>query len=257
MVVVLAFGVVSCGGQPFPDSQSTAPAATTPALAAGKSTASPMARLLAATQRTTQAKTARLAFDMSISGLGAAGTVTFAGSGAMDLAAERLEMTLGGTVAGSTISLEMRVVGGTAYIRDDGGPWTSTSVNVTGATTPNASDILAYLRGISGGVRVEGRETLRGAITTRYGTTIDLDRAQLGGDAAQQATIRHALAEFGVAKFPATVWIDDVGRLRKIELSIDLGTIAARLGAPSGTRPKIDESVEMFDFGAPVVISVP
>ncbi len=258
--MTFALALAGCGGgKPFPESQSGAPTqpAPTGSPATGAASGTPIARLLAASQRTTQAKTARLAIDMSISGVGDGGTVSLTGSGAMDLVGKRISMKLGGRAAGETVSLEMRMIGNTVYVAT-AGHWISESASNSSASTPVASDTLSYLRGISGEVRTEGHDVLRGVTTTRYGATVDLGRsAGLRGDAAQRAALQHARAQFGLAKFPVTVWIDAAGRMRKMALSIDLAAVAAKAGAPAGSRPKIDESIELYDFGAPVDVQPP
>jgi hypothetical protein len=175
----------------------------------------------------------------------------------MDLANKRFSMTLHSESSGAPVDLEMRVIGDTVYVRT-GSQWISETVASTGATTPVPSDYLEYLQGISGAVRTEGHETLRGVDTTRYSATLDLDRALARlGSATQRATILHALDQFGLAKFPVTVWIDGGGRLRKMQLSIDLAAVAAKFGAPRGTRIGLVESVEMYDFGVPVSVQAP
>jgi hypothetical protein len=124
--------------------------------------------------------------------------------------------------------------------------------------TPVASDYLEYLQGVSSDARVEGHETLRGANTTRYAATLDLGRALTRiHDSARRAIVQHALDQFGIAKLPARVWIDDAGRLRKLTLSMDLSGAAARFGAAPGSHPRIVESMELFDFGVPVDVQAP
>ncbi len=54
-----------------------------------------------------------------------------------------------------------------------------------------------------------------------------------------------------------TVWVDAQGRLRKMVLSMDLAALAAKFGAPAGTRLALVESVEMYDFGVPVSVQAP
>jgi hypothetical protein len=150
------------------------------------------------------------------------------------------------------------MVDGIVYV-DTGDGWISQPVATASSTdTPVASDYLEYLQGVSSDARVEGHETLHGANTTRYAATLDLARALTRiHDAARRAIVRHALDQFGIAKVPARVWIDDAGRLRKLTMSMDLSGVAARRGAAPGSHPRIVESMELFDFGVPVDVQAP
>jgi hypothetical protein len=51
--------------------------------------------------------------------------------------------------------------------------------------------------------------------------------------------------------------VDALGRLRKLRLSLDLSGAATRLRLPAAMRPKIDATVEFYDFGVPVNVVVP
>ncbi len=99
----------------------------------------------------------------------------------------------------------------------------------------------------------------RGDDTTRYSATVDLARAlaRTNANGSQRAVITKAVALFGNLEIPVTVWVDDAGRLRKVALSMDLSAAAGRLGLGAGTDPKIEATVEFYDFGAPVQVAVP
>jgi hypothetical protein len=255
LTLAFALALAACGGQQFDAQAGPAAPKGAPTTAASGGKATPAARLLAAAGRTSQARTARMAISMKVSGGG--DDVSFTGSGVLDLANRRVSMTLRSETAGVPLDLEMRVIGDTVYVRT-GSRWISETVASTGATTPVPSDYLEYLQGISGAVRTEGHETLRGVDTTRYGATLDLDRALARvASASQRATIQHALDQFGLSKFPVTVWVDGEGRLRKMTLTMDLAAVAAKFGAPAGTHLGLVESVEMYDFGVPVSVQAP
>lgn len=59
------------------------------------------------------------------------------------------------------------------------------------------TNILGYLKSISGNVTVVGHDTLRGADTTHYRATIDVAKTAV----------------------PSDLWIDSAGRLRKLQMS--------------------------------------
>ncbi|MCU1467934.1 MAG: hypothetical protein JWM72_3862 [Actinomycetia bacterium] len=251
-VLAVALLAASCGGgKPFSE-------ATSPTSSPAVTTSTPQARLLASVQRATDAKTTRLSLDVTTSGLGTVGDVTFSGTGVLDLTHRRLQMTLKNAGPGPSISIEMRMVDGTLYLNTGDG-WISQAVATASSTeTPVPSNYLDFLQGVSSDARIEGHESLHGVDTTRYAATLDLVRALSRiRDAAKRAVVKHALDQFGMAKVPARVWIDDAGRLRKLDMSIDLSHVAARLGVAPGSRPKIVESLELFDFGVPVDVQAP
>lgn len=245
-LVLFALAIAGCGGQQFP---TTAGGTSSPPVTA-------RARLLAAVTRTTEAKTAKLAIDMSMSGTGNAGSVHVSGSGAMDLTRRRIEMKMAS--AGATpLSVEMRLVDGTVYLNTGTG-WTSQSATSTGPTTPMPTNYLEYLRGIGSTVRVEGTEAVRGVYTTRYGTTVDLGRAAAhAGTPEQKAALQKLLGQIHFPAIPLTAWIDDAGRLRRMRMVMDLGSVTQKLGAPAGVDLKIDMTFELYDFGAPVSVTAP
>lgn len=253
LVIALALALAGCGGQPFPESEGATPAG---------SDASPpatlQARLLAAIKHTNGAKTARMAIDMTMSGFGAEmGTVKVSGTGEMDLAHRRLAMKLHGGVTGQDADVEMRLIDGTAYFKTND-RWVRTTATSVGSATPLPSNYLDYLQGISGAVRIDGHEKLRGVATTRYTAAVDLNRALARvGSETQRDALDTALKQFGLATMPVTVWIDDAGRLRKMKLTMDLGAFGGQSGASAGFEPKVEIALELYDFGVPVSIDAP
>src|SRR5450755_2080081 len=114
--LTIALALAACGGQQF-EAQAgpAAPKGTPTTAAAGRTATTPTARLLAAAGRTSEARTARMAIAMKIS----AGDddAAFTGSGVVDLANKRFSMTLQSESGGVPLDLEVRVIGGTAYVR--------------------------------------------------------------------------------------------------------------------------------------------
>jgi hypothetical protein len=255
LFLAVALSAASCGGgKPF--SEATGPTPTGAPTAATPTTV--QARLLASVQRATNARTARVTIVTTTSGLGTDGDLTLTETGVIDLAHRRGQLTLTSSVAGQSISAEMRIVDNTVYLHSGDG-WISQTLANAPATDPSTpANYLDYLQGVSSDARVEGHDVLHDDNTTRYGATIDLQRALTRiPDAARRALVKHALDEFGITKLPSTVWVDDAGRLRKVEMAIDLSGVAARLEAVPGSHPKIVESMEMFDFGVPVNVVAP
>ena len=60
------------------------------------------------------------------------------------------------------------------------------------------------------------------------------------------------LDQLGLTKIPVTVWVDDLGRMRKMTMTMDLSALGDQLGAPAGIEPKLEITLEMYDFGVPV-----
>jgi type IV pilus assembly protein PilA len=252
LLLALVVGGVSCGGRPFPKAKSAPPVVTGAA-------ASPRARLLAAAQHATAEKTARLAVRMAVSGRGQA-VLTFTGSGVIDLTRARMTMAAHIVGSGETSEVEMRIVDRMAYVHA-AGVWESISLARTGAADllPDPTSYIDFLQGAADDVHVVGHDTLRGDATTHYRATLDLARAlaRTGDAPASRTVIRAAIALLGTRPIPVSVWVDGLGRLRKLTLSIDLADAAKQLGFARDVAPKIDATVELYDFGVPVAVQVP
>jgi hypothetical protein len=253
-VTALVLVVAGCGGQPFPRAETRVSGVPTTVA----QPANPQARLLAAVQRATSARTARFTMNMSASGFSDDdGNGTISGGGVIDMVRERLQMTLHVSDATDDESVEMRVIDGTLYAKE-GTTWESGSLAGSEMQTPNPGGYLDYLRGIAPDVRIEGHDILRGDETTRYGATVDLAQAlKRAATALGQAQLRHVLAQLGTLKIPVTVWVDGLGRLRKVTIAFDLRTVAAHLGLKGSTDPKITVTMELYDFGVAVNVVAP
>ena len=255
VILAATLAVASCGGQPFPQTLAKSPGAPGGTAMAA---ATPQAQLLAAVKRATELKTARIGLNMSVSGVGADQGIAIDGSGVMDMSNQRMSMTM--HEGNPPISIETRVIGRTAYTKVNG-RWTSVSLGTAGAATanPDPTGYLAYLQGVSDDVHVDGHEVLRGDETTRYAGTIDLDRAiaQQKLSAEQHAAISSAVELFGDLQIPTKVWVDLKGRLRKLSISMDLSDAMRRVGVGAGLHPKLDLTMELYDFGVAVNVPVP
>jgi hypothetical protein len=153
--------------------------------------------------------------------------------------------------------MEMRVVGNTVYL-DSGAGWTSQAVGAASAFTPVPTSYLDYLKGLGGAVRVVGREKVRGADTTRYVATLDLARTAASlRSPTKGAAVKGLLDLLGLTKIPVTVWLDDLGRMRKMTMTMDLSSLGKGMNAPANFAPKMAITLEMYDFGAPVSVDVP
>jgi hypothetical protein len=252
-VTAVALVLAACGGQPFPQAETHVSGVPTTVA----QLANPQARLLAAVQRATSARTARFTMNMSLSGFGDSGDGTISGGGVIDMVRERLAMTLHVVDATNDESVEMRVLDGMLYAKE-GATWESGSLAGFEVQSPNPAGYLDYLRGVAPAVRVEGHDILRGDETTRYGATVDLAQAlKRTTTPSGQVQLRHVLAQIGTLKIPVSVWIDGPGRLRKLTMAIDLRTVAGHLDISGGTDPKITVTMELYDFGVAVNVVAP
>lgn len=261
--VALVLVTAGCGAKPFP--QAATPTSRPPATVVDGEQP-PRARLLAAVQRVTAAKTARISLDMKITAAGSAVTVT--GAGVVDVVRRRAQLTLDQTDTDDNDStIEMRLIDGTVYINNDGEGWTHVSAAAASVSpTPDPTGYLDYLQGVADDVHVDGTAVVRGAYTTRYSATLDLERALVRSTTpAQRSALKLVVGIVGDLKIPTSVWIDASGQLRKVQMSIDLGAIATKLGlglgvgvgVGAGADPKIDETFELYDFGVAVDVQAP
>lgn len=129
---------------------------------------------------------------------------------------------------------------------------------LTGAQTgASADDLLALLGAVGGDVTEQGASEVRGVPTTRYRAEIglgdvlaaqDMSAADLGG-----------FGNIGNVTIPFDIDVDADGRVRRMEVIIDTSFIADLVGeaASAGTEARISTIVELYDFGADVVIVDP
>ena len=254
LVSVVALVAVGCGGEQFPQTQARPPTDTS--RRNPDAAVSPEARLLAAAQRTSEEKTSRIALTLNYSG-GGTDPGSISGSGVIDLVHHQLSMTLQGTADGSDVTIGLRVVGNIVYV-DTGDGWVDVPFNGTDVQTPDPNSYLDYLQGVSGDARVAGHEVLRGDDTTRYEATLDLARASTRArSSAERSALAHAIRLLGDLKMPSKVWVDDLGRLRKVQISLDLTAAARSLGVPPDSHPTIEMTLELYDFGVAVVVHAP
>ena len=98
---------------------------------------------------------------------------------------------------------------------------------------------------------VVGEEDVRGEKTTHYRGTYDVARALRGARGLQQAALRSSLgaAATGVTQAPYDVFLDAEGRLRRLTQTIEVPGKDQTL--------KVTTTLELYDFGVPVVVMPP
>ncbi len=219
----------------------------------------------AAPEKTIDAGTARVAINISFASTGTTGAVT--GEGAFDLQDARGAFTLnlgafgasfGATTLdavldGSTIFLKVppqltAAAGNKQWVRID----LATLSQQTGIDIGSLGQLqsvdpgqaLRFLEGAVDDMEEVGEEPVRGEQTTHYRGTVDLRRASAEVDADARAAVDQAIESLGTSTFPADVWVDDEGRMRKLSFQI------ARSDGGPQTAGRLE--LELYDFGTEV-----
>ncbi len=249
----LAVALAGCGGgTPFP--QATNPAGT-----------GTQARLLAAVQRTTDARTARITMTATTSGFPASpgcsscsADATLTADGVVDLHDQRAAMTMHVTAAGQQMDFEMRVLSGVLYLKR-GDTWTQTPTEPGMTSTPDPNNFFSYLQGVAPDVHVTGQDRLRGVDTTIYSGTLDLSCAleRMQTNAQQRSALQRAQAYLGDLRIPFRAWVDGAGGLRKVAMTMDMTSVLHKVASGSKLHPTITVTMELYDFGVPVNVTAP
>lgn len=120
--------------------------------------------------------------------------------------------------------------------------------------TSDPSQMLEWLRGVSGDVQVVGEEDVRGAPATHYKGNIDFNKVADQAPAElreQMKTSIDAMTEaVGTSTLPFEVWIDEQGRAVRMVQSFDF-----EQGATAGASMSM--TIDIFDFGTDVDIEIP
>jgi hypothetical protein len=233
---------------------------------------------------TAAAKTARIELTVGISGGGSDNPGKLTADGAVDFGTgdSQLTMYFDGPL-GSALSdgFETRTVDGVVYMRMPsglagipmtegkpwfaidsskfGGPGDSSPLDLSGQADPTKA--LAYLEKVSSDVREVGSDSIRGTDTTHYRATLDLAKSVDVNGKNVPPGLRDSVKQFAglFGTIPADVWIDGDGRLRRLRIEIDFGKILRGLGAPGSQTDNavMTETLDFYDFGAPVHIEAP
>lgn len=237
----------------------------------------PLAVILLAADKTQEVGTARASMDMEMDG--PSGAVVATGEGLFDIAAKRGEMTMemempdapAGTPDLGTIEsvydgtvVYMKMPAATAL--PDGKPWIRFDFQTVGesmgldfgalmqAGTSDPTQSLQYLRGASGEVETIGEEEVRGETAIHYRATIVFDKIVEQAPAEQRDRLRPTIEVMkewvGSAGVPVDVWIDDEGRMVRLDQRFEYAA-----GPAAGTSMAM--TLEMYDFGVEVDVEVP
>jgi hypothetical protein len=244
----------------------------------------PVSVVRAAADRTIAAGTARVAVTLAQD---TAGTGV-SGSGLVDWASGDATLSAGRTGAQAARDDHFTVVvdGGRDYVTATSGrgaagvpgttrtrPWlagapsavaTAAHARISPLDTllmrPGAAMDVAFLRGTVDALPYGGQE-VEGVSTFRYSVHIDLGLAASSSPPSQRAALAAAAAAIGPVLWPADVWIDQQGRVARIELAEDpeLHTTTTRgnLFITDDGNPLALTDLVFSDFGVPAKISLP
>jgi hypothetical protein len=237
------------------------------------------AGVVEAAKATGAVQTEKVAVTVRTDSPGGDPSVEVTATGAIDGANGRAHLTadLSGTMGGRSQSTTIEALydGDAIYVKAPfvadlvGKPWVqvtspqlgSLADQLGGGLQGDPGSFLELLEGAGGPVTTVGTEDVRG-VPTRH-VRVDLDVAKLldrsAGERRQE--LRDQLARRGVdlaelAPLPAEAWIDDDGYVRRFSVSFDLAEVG-KLRPGADARGVVTETIELYDFGAPVEIAVP
>ncbi len=237
----------------------------------------PAAVVRAAADRTMAAGTAQV--DVSVA-------ADLSGSGVVDLAREEGRFTFSRTGATAHLGDHFDVVveGGREWVRASGAagglpgtapdrPWLSGSPADVGAVVrarvppletvmvrPGLGTDVAFLRGATR-VAPYGGEEVRGVNTYRYTLEVDLPTAISASPPDQRPELEAAAAAIGPVRWPADVWLDAQGRVRRLQMAEDpqlhTTTTKANLLITEDGNYLALTNIQFYDFGGAAAISPP
>ncbi len=237
----------------------------------------PLEAVLASSSKTVEAKSSKLAFNLVTQGVQGVpgGSITIGGEGAFDYAGRQGAFTMNVPQLGQTEAVS---TGSTIYqkfpphlaARLGGKPWLKIDFNQLGqaagidlnslsqASSGDPTQALQFLRGAGADMVEVGKEQVRGEAVTHYRGTVDMNKAAAAAPPEQQQTYRK-LAQIYAQPLPVEAWIDGDGRLRKMTYAVDLAKLNLPPETTQGEKPtgNLNFSIELFDFGTPVSVTVP
>lgn len=124
-------------------------------------------------------------------------------------------------------------------------------------TNQDPTSALAFMRGAKN-VKAEGKESIRGEITTHYSMTIDMKQATAEFPEDSRAALQDLIDKTGLKEIPMDAWIDGDGRVRRMRFAMDLSKIGEVAGGiEAGQAGVMTIGMDLFDFGTEVDVSAP
>lgn len=240
--------------------------------------------VLASASKSAQATSSKVAFDVTIQGVTGlpGGGFTSTGEGAFDYARNQGAFTMTvPPVAGVDLGrIDAVSTGTTVYQKFPpqlagliGKPWAKLDLAAAGsalgidissisqASSSDPEQVFLFLRGSGQDMAEVGEEELRGTDVTHYKGNLDLAKAAASAPPEQQKALQQ-VAQLFAQPIPAEIWVDGDDQVRKVSYVVDL----SRLNLPAEARAAVGSeqltgtmsvSIEFFEFGAPVTVTVP
>lgn len=209
-----------------------------------------------------------------------------AGTGSVDLAhgAAQFNFQRVGTQAHIDDHFDVAVAGASEWVRATGpsgpmpgttpaAPWLSGSASELAAAAaarvgplttllvrPGLGTELSFLRGATKALRYGGEE-VRGVGTFRYSFLVDLAAAAAASPADQRAALTAAAVAIGPVLWPADVWLDAQGRVRRLQMAenpkLHSTTTKPNLLLTEDGNYLALTNIAFFDFGTAVAVQPP
>lgn len=215
----------------------------------------PAAAVRASVDTTTGAGSSRVVLESTTS-LGDR-DVVFTAEGAFDAAAGQGQLDF--TLPDGAGTIEQRIVGDSIFLAlpQQPGVFFELAVSdVAGTSLGSSTDptaALGGLRGVSDDVEEVGTQEVRGETTTHYRGTYDAQAAVEAAEGLSREILEGTLGAADLDQVPFDAYVDDEGRLRKLEQVIELPASEATQGQPVSSRAVL----ELFDFGTEVTVEAP
>lgn len=235
VVLVATTLAAGCGGAA--GNGSAAPAAEpAPAVAPAPAT-DPLEQVVAASEATLAAGSARFTMSMDATGGGNAFTMLSA-SGGTDFGAQvtEMEMSLVPQPGAPAQTVRSVMVGGTIYQQPAGHErWFAVDTAALGQAQADPAEQIRQFRNAAKDVRDAGTTEIRGQAMRHYELTLTPTATPPGG-----------VAQLPPGGVPADLYIDDQGRFARIETQ-----------TPTPNQTTTVLTMDLFDYGTPVSVQAP
>lgn len=217
-------------------------------------TLTPQAAIAAAVDETAQVDSYR--FELTSSTSTGDQLVEFTGSGVATSDGSAGQMTF--SLPGGAGELRQRIVDGVLYLELPQQPGVFYELQVSdlvdtslGASTDVTAGLQA-LSGVSDDATEVGQEDVRGEPTTRYSGTLDAAAALDVVQGPLRDQLDKVLAGSDVARVPFDAWIDEQGRIRRLDQTLTITNPELK-----GQELEVSSRLEVYDFGVEVDVTAP
>ncbi|HWH32386.1 MAG TPA: hypothetical protein VNU01_06905 [Egibacteraceae bacterium] len=271
IVLLLGLAVAGCasgdGTDTATETQTATPSPTSTATS-GEVDEQALEAVAEAAQATVDEDTARFTLTVATEGTGTDGQAPVTAEGEEDFAEERRLFTFEGPQG------ELRIIvdGDTAYIEmpaTEEERWAELELDRLsggdfgfggpgGIPFQGVQDNVEFLRDSAVRAEQAGEDDVDGEPAIRYELTVDLEESAEDAPEDTERGLRRTLRETGVRTLDVTVWVDEDGRVARIEYALDLGQADIdEEGVEADPRGRAIVTVDYRDFGADLSIDVP